>query len=53
LSLLLADLQAAMHLDQVVETKPAREAIGAAKGLGRKQGQVIDVVRLAIREQRP
>jgi hypothetical protein len=31
LSLLLADLQATMHLDEMVETKLAREAVGAAE----------------------
>lgn len=37
-----------MHLDEVVEAKLAGETVGAAKGLGREQGQVIDVVRLTI-----
>src|SRR5919106_1012483 len=51
LPLLVGDLQVAVHVDHVLEAELAREAIGAAKRLGREPRQVVDVSRSAFCEQ--
>jgi hypothetical protein len=41
-----------VHIDEVVEALLAREAVRATERLSREPGQVLDVVRLALPEQR-
>jgi hypothetical protein len=52
LALLVGDPEAAVHIDEVVEAQLAREAVRAAERLSREPGQVLDVVRLPLPEQR-
>ncbi len=51
LSLFVRDLQVAVHIDDVLETKFAREAVGSAERFGREPRQVVDVMRSPLREQ--
>jgi hypothetical protein len=51
LSLSVRDLQVAVHIDDVLETKFVREAVGPAERFGREPGQVVDVMRSPLREQ--
>ena len=51
LSLFVRDLQVAVHIDDVLETKFAREAVGSAERSGREPRQVVDVMRSPLREQ--
>ena len=41
-----------MHVDQVLKAELTRESVRATKALGREHRQVIDVLRLALTEQR-
>jgi hypothetical protein len=52
LALLLSDLEAAMHVDQVLKPELAREPVGTAERLGGEHRQVIDMLELAVAEQR-
>jgi hypothetical protein len=51
-ALLVRDLEPPVHVDEVLEAQLAREAVGAAERLGGEPGQVLDVVSLALAEQR-
>jgi hypothetical protein len=51
-ALLVGDVQASMHVDQVGESQLASEVIGAAERLGGELREVLDVVRLPGAEQR-
>lgn len=48
---LVRDLQVAVHVDDVLKTELAAEAIGAAERLGGEPGQVVDVGGNALGEQ--
>jgi hypothetical protein len=52
LALGLGDLQTSMNVDQVLKTELTREAVRATEALGREHRHVIDVLRLALAEQR-
>jgi hypothetical protein len=41
----------AVHIDDVLKAKVAREAVGPAERFGREPGQVLDVMRSPLREQ--
>lgn len=49
LPLLVGDLQMAVHVDHMLESKPAGEAVRAAERLGSEPGQVVDVMRTPLR----
>jgi hypothetical protein len=51
-ALLVGDLQVAVHVDDVLEAKPAGEAVRAPERLGHEPRQAIDVGRHALGEQR-
>jgi len=52
LPLLLGDLQAAVHVDEMGEAQLPGEVVGAPERFGLERGQVVDVIRLARAEQR-
>lgn len=52
LTLLIGDLQVAVCFDQMLEAQLARKAVRPTERLRREPGQVIDVMRPALREQR-
>jgi hypothetical protein len=49
--LLIRDLEVAVHVDDVLKAKLAREAVGPAEGLRCEPGQMFDMMGLPFREQ--